>query len=70
MSQNISQNNLTNFQKIIEFHKQFGLAFREKPKLDVFAKEPNYYDWMMNNDFPQQTKKVLTKLRLKQFNNK
>jgi DNA polymerase-3 subunit epsilon len=39
-----------------------------KKVADVFAKEPNYYDWMMNNDFPQQTKQVLTKLRLKQFN--
>lgn len=43
---------------------------KSKRVVDVFAKEPNYYDWMMNNDFPQQTKKVLTKLRLKQFNNK
>ncbi len=41
---------------------------KSKRVADVFAKEPNYYDWMMNNDFPQQTKQVLTKLRLKQFN--
>ncbi len=49
--------------EVFNFGKHKG-----KKVADVFAKEPNYYDWMMNNDFPQQTKQVLTKLRLKQFN--
>ena len=31
---------------------------------DIFAKEPSYYDWMMNGDFPQYTKRVITKIRL------
>lgn len=35
---------------------------------EVFAKEPSYYDWMMNGDFPQFTKKKITEIRLKGFN--
>ena len=31
---------------------------------DIFAKEPSYYDWMMNGDFPQYTKRIITKIRL------
>lgn len=34
----------------------------------VFKTEPSYYDWMMKGDFAQQTKNVLTRLRLKEFN--
>ena len=35
-----------------------------KPVSEVFEKEPSYYNWMMNGDFPLYTKKVLTQLRL------
>ncbi|MEG1554870.1 MAG: 3'-5' exonuclease [Rikenellaceae bacterium] len=31
----------------------------------VFAKEPSYYTWMMNGDFPEYTKKVITNIRLR-----
>ncbi|TNE80392.1 MAG: 3'-5' exonuclease [Bacteroidetes bacterium] len=34
----------------------------------VFSQDPSYYDWMMKGDFALQTKQVLTRLRLKQFN--
>jgi DNA polymerase-3 subunit epsilon len=37
---------------------------------DVFSKEPSYYDWMMQGDFPAETKQVLTALRLRGFNSK
>ncbi len=37
---------------------------------DVLAKESSYYDWMMNGDFPAETKQVLKALRLKGFNSK
>lgn len=30
----------------------------------VFEKEPSYYAWMMDGDFPLYTKKVITKIRL------
>jgi DNA polymerase-3 subunit epsilon len=31
---------------------------------DILLNEPGYYNWMMEGDFPQQTKNVLTRLRL------
>lgn len=37
---------------------------KDKKVTDVFEKEPSYYTWMMNGDFPLQTKKVLTRIRL------
>ncbi|MBI3509725.1 MAG: 3'-5' exonuclease [Bacteroidetes bacterium] len=36
----------------------------QKPVTEVFEKEPSYYTWMMNGDFPLYTKKVITKIRL------
>ena len=36
---------------------------------DVLARDPGYYGWMMQGDFPQNTKQVLTKLRLKAIGN-
>jgi DNA polymerase-3 subunit epsilon len=38
---------------------------RNKGVLDVFREEPAYYDWMMNGDFPMDTKRKLTEIRLK-----
>lgn len=35
-----------------------------KPVSEIFEKEPSYFNWMMNGDFPLYTKKVLTQLRL------
>lgn len=37
---------------------------KDKRVVEVFAKEPSYYNWMMQGDFPLYTKKVLTKIRL------
>jgi DNA polymerase III subunit epsilon len=36
---------------------------------DVFAKEPQYYDWMMNADFPLSTKNVIRDVKFKGFEN-
>lgn len=47
-------------QEVFSFGKH-----KDKPVTEVFAKEPSYYSWMMNGDFPLYTKKVLTKIRLK-----
>ncbi len=41
-----------------------------KKVTDVFKTDFGYYDWMMNGDFPLQTKKVLTQLKLSEFNKK
>lgn len=43
---------------------------KDKPVHEVFKNEPSYYTWMMNGDFPLHTKKIITQLRLKAFNNK
>ena len=32
---------------------------------DVFRKDPSYYAWMMQGDFPLYTKKVITNIRLR-----
>lgn len=33
--------------------------------VDVLQRDPGYYSWMMNADFPQYTKKVLTNIKLR-----
>ncbi|MCC6369584.1 MAG: 3'-5' exonuclease [Bacteroidia bacterium] len=38
---------------------------KDKKVTDVFSKEPSYYTWMMQGDFPLYTKKIITKIRLK-----
>ena len=41
---------------------------RNRSVEEVLQKEPSYYDWMMNGDFPQETKNRLTEIRLRAFN--
>ncbi len=43
---------------------------KHKGKLvtEVLQKEPSFYDWMMKGDFPLDTKKKITQLRLSSFN--
>ena len=31
----------------------------------IFRKEPSYYDWIMNGDFPNYTKKIFTEIKLR-----
>ncbi len=38
---------------------------KNKPVSEVLEKEPNFYDWMMKGDFPQDTKRKLTEIRLR-----
>ncbi|MEA3479067.1 MAG: 3'-5' exonuclease, partial [Bacteroidota bacterium] len=35
---------------------------------DVFRSEPQYYDWMMKAEFPLSTKKAITAIKLRDFN--
>lgn len=37
---------------------------------NVFVADPSYFAWMMNADFPLSTKKVLTAIKLRSFNQK
>lgn len=45
---------------VFSFGKYKGVAVQ-----DVFAKDPSYYSWIINGDFPAYTKKIITELRLK-----
>ena len=37
---------------------------------EVLRKDPGYYSWMLASDFTYNTKQVLTRIRLREFNNK
>lgn len=41
-----------------------------KRVVDVLESEPGYFGWLLNADFPLYTKKVLTAIKLRAFNNK
>ena len=45
---------------VINFGKHKGT-----PVAEVLKKEPGYYDWVMKADFPEDTKRHLTRLRFK-----
>lgn len=47
----------------------FG-KFKGVKVTDVLDKEPGYYGWFQNADFPLYTKKVLTAIKLRKLNNK
>jgi DNA polymerase-3 subunit epsilon len=49
----------------------FGFGKHKGKTVDeVLDKEPGYFGWLLNADFPLYTKKVLTALRLQKMNNK
>ncbi len=48
--------------EIFNFGKHKG-----KPVEKVLEEEPSYYSWMMNGDFPLDTKRVLTEIKLRTF---
>ena len=49
-------------EEVFNFGKHKG-----KPVELVFREEPPYYSWMMNGDFPQNTKQVITAIKLRSF---
>ncbi|HWR74976.1 MAG TPA: 3'-5' exonuclease [Bacteroidales bacterium] len=48
--------------EVFNFGKHKG-----KPVVQVFKDEPSYFSWMMNGDFPLNTKQVLTAIKLRSF---
>lgn len=50
-------------EEIFNFGKHKG-----KRVVDVLKQEPSYYDWIMQGDFSLHTKKVLTEIKLRDFN--
>lgn len=49
--------------ELFNFGKHSG-----KPVVEVLKAEPSYYDWMMKGDFPLDTKRKLTEIKLREFN--
>ncbi len=45
----------------------FG-KYKGRPVVEVLRKDPGYYSWMLNGDFTYNTKQVLTRIRLHEFN--
>lgn len=52
-------------QECFNFGKYKGI-----PVADVLRRDPGYYSWMLVSDFTNNTKQVLTRIRLKEFNNR
>lgn len=50
-------------EEVFNFGKYKGVKVEE-----VLDKDPGYYGWIMNSDFPLYTKKMLTKIKLRSFN--
>jgi DNA polymerase-3 subunit epsilon len=53
----------------LSFNQQGEVVFnfgkhREKPVAQVFRQEPGYYDWMMRGEFPADTKRKITEIKL------
>ncbi|WP_024481511.1 3'-5' exonuclease [Cellulophaga baltica] len=52
-------------EEVFSFGKHKG-----KKVHDVLTKEPGYFSWILNADFPLYTKKILTQIKLSKLNNK
>jgi len=47
---------------VFNFGKHKGLEVKK-----VFEQQPNYYNWLINADFPSNTKQIFTKIKLGQL---
>ena len=70
-----SRNKFADFAGFIGYTKTGEECFafgKHKGKLvtEILEKEPGYFGWLLNADFPLYTKKVLTAIKLRSFNNK
>lgn len=70
-----SRKQFADFAGFIAFNKDGEECFsfgKHKGKLvtTVLESEPGYFGWLLNADFPLYTKKVLTAIKLRSFNNK
>tara|TARA_R110002073_G_scaffold159955_1_gene315391 strand:+ start:2531 stop:3307 length:777 start_codon:yes stop_codon:yes gene_type:complete len=70
-----SRKKLADFAGFINYNKKGEECFsfgKHKGKLvtEVLEKEPGYFGWLLDADFPLYTKKVLTAIKLRSFNNK
>ena len=73
---NFSKRNKTaDFAGFLVFDKSnemcFGFGKHKGKKIkDILEKEPGYFGWVLNADFPRYTKKILTEVRLQSMNTK
>ena len=63
------------FAGFIVFNKEGEECFsfgkhKGKTVTEVLEKEPGYFGWVLNADFPRYTKKILTEVRLQSMNTK
>ncbi|MEJ2114393.1 MAG: 3'-5' exonuclease [Flavobacteriaceae bacterium] len=70
-----SRKKFADFAGFITYNKKGEECFsfgkhKNKTVIDVLEKEPGYFGWLLNADFPLYTKKVLTAIKLRNFNNK
>lgn len=70
-----SRKKFADFAGFLIFNKEDEECFsfgkhKGKRVVDVLETEPGYFGWLLNADFPLYTKKVLTAIKLRQFNNK
>ncbi|SFZ93868.1 DNA polymerase-3 subunit epsilon [Flaviramulus basaltis] len=70
-----SRKKFADFAGFIAYNKKGEECFsfgKHKGKLvtEVLESEPGYFGWLLNADFPLYTKKVLTAIKLRNFNNK
>lgn len=70
-----SRKKFADFAGFITFNKKGEECFsfgkhKGKKVEDVLNEEPGYFGWLLNADFPLYTKKVLTAIKLRNFNNK
>ncbi len=49
--------------EVFSFGKHRGVSVAK-----VFEREPSYYNWMMDGDFPLYTKRVITEIRMRSLN--
>ena len=70
-----SRKQFADFAGFISYNKDGEECFafgkhKNKRVEDVLNDEPGYFGWLLNADFPLYTKKVLTAIKLRNFNNK
>lgn len=47
----------------------FG-KYKDIPVAEVLRRDPGYYSWILSNDFTLNMKQILTRIRLREFNNR
>ena len=61
----VDSNGKVRKQEVFNFGKYKGQSVT-----DVLHRDPGYYSWMLGGDFTNDTKQVLTRIRLREFNKK